>query len=180
MKNIDKNNNIKASSEPLWTIVPGSIMIDAGYVDHYISESDIDKINKEVGIPGFISVPRELGAGGDMINVFVDISIGLLSAAMYDGLRIALQSIFKRFKSNLKRKERGKMTFRFGDYDSLLRVDIAADLNGIDDKGRSAQCFFSFIHTQISLDRGAILVDIAVQRPDDGQALIQALFIDVI
>jgi hypothetical protein len=126
----DIDNVIKASAEPLWTIVPGSIMIDAGYIDHYISESDIEKINKEVGIPGFVSVPRELGGGGGLTNCFIDIGIGLFSAAMYDGLKIALQSIFKKFKSNIKRKERGRMTFRIGDYDSPLRVDIAVNLSG--------------------------------------------------
>ena len=51
---------------------------------------------------------------------------------------------------------------------------------GIDNEGRASKRFLSLPYTKIRLDPCTILVDIAVQRPDNGETFVQTLLIDVI
>ncbi|MCQ2476855.1 MAG: hypothetical protein MJ125_03370 [Clostridia bacterium] len=120
--------------EPDWSSVENAVVINAGYVDikNYITDNEIEEINRETGIPDLVCVPRELGGGFNGENILIDIAIGLASATMYDALKYSLKKIFEKIKSKMMKKkiECGKMIFRFGDENSSVRVDLSVDLNG--------------------------------------------------
>ena len=118
---------------PSWSIVPDmdAIFINNEYVDelHLISDREVKRINKKVGIDNFVCVPRELGAGG-LQDFYIDIAIGLISAGIFESMKYALIKIFSSIKKKVAKDERGHIYFRVGDSKSNINFEFKADLNG--------------------------------------------------
>lgn len=118
---------------PTWNLVSDidAIFINNEYVDelHIISDREVEKINKKVGIDNFVCVPRELGAGG-LQDFYVDIAIGLISAGIFEAMKYALIKIFSSIKKKVAKDERGHIYFRVGAPESNINFEFKADLNG--------------------------------------------------
>ena len=57
---------------------------------------------------------------------------------------------------------------------------VAADLDGVDHEGRALERLLAVGHPEIGLDRGAVAVDVLVERPQHQLGLLQARLVDVV
>ncbi|MGN0542238.1 MAG: hypothetical protein ACI4JG_02175 [Acutalibacteraceae bacterium] len=110
------------------------IIISDYYVDdlHLISDRDIKKINKEIGVDDFICVPRECGGGGFPEDVFIDIAIGIMSGVATEGLTYAFKKIFSKIKKKKKSEDgsKGNIVFRAGNPEGKFFFSFKANLDG--------------------------------------------------
>jgi hypothetical protein len=109
-----------------------SISVDNRYIDrcHFITDEQIEEINKEIG--DLIVVPRECGGGGDGIDIVIDICVGLISAGLFEAVKYGLIKLYYLFRKKFKEDkiDANEMVFRFFDSENNASFNLSVRFDG--------------------------------------------------
>lgn len=114
------------------------IYISTEYIDEnkYITEKEIEDVNKLVGIKNFIYYPQkselECGSCDDFIEtIIIPIMIDVFSSGLFEVVKLAVIELYKRIRTKIKQDEEVKCNFNFRIYDekSGFKLDLSSDID---------------------------------------------------
>lgn len=106
------------------------------YENEYITEKEIESINKLVGVKNFICYPKrselECGDVDELVaTILLPIMIDVFSSGLFESLKLAVIEVTKKIRKRIIREEDVKYNFDFHIYDenSGFKIDLSTDVD---------------------------------------------------